>query len=107
VRACFSTRWPRAARGACTARPARAQWCGSADPAQRPRLETILASLPDRLGEAHEQGWRGEIAGLEVSIAAAEQKLSAMTQLAGRHHVTHLEMPDFRPHAGRSSPGGP
>ncbi len=41
------------------------------DPAQRQRLEDILASLRARLAEAREQGWGGEIAGLEVSIAAA------------------------------------
>jgi hypothetical protein len=29
-----------------------------------------------------------------------------MAQLAARHHVTHLGMPDFRPAAGRSSHTG-
>ncbi len=76
------------------------------DPARRPRLEDILASLRARLAEAHQQGWGGEIAGLEVSIAAAGQKLSAMDQLAARHRVTHLGMPDFRPAARRSSGAG-
>ncbi|MBV9857128.1 MAG: site-specific integrase [Streptosporangiaceae bacterium] len=73
------------------------------DPAQRPRLADILASLRARLAEAREQGWGGEVAGLEVSIAAAGQKLQAMDQLAARHQVTHLGMPDFRPAVGRSS----
>jgi hypothetical protein len=62
-----------------------------------------LGSLRARLAEAREHGWGGEIAGLEVSIAAAEQKLAAMDQLAARHQVTHLGMPDFRPSVGRSS----
>jgi hypothetical protein len=77
------------------------------DPAQR--LEDILASLRARLAEAREQGWGGEIAGLEVSIAAAGQKIAAMDQMAARHQVTHLGMPDFRPSTGRSSgaTGGP
>jgi hypothetical protein len=44
-----------------------------------------------------------EVAGLEVSIAAAGQKPRAMEQLAARHQVTHLGMPDFRPSADRSS----
>jgi hypothetical protein len=56
--------------------------------------------------EAREQGWGGEVAGLEVSIAAAGQKLQAMDQLAARHQVTNLGMPDFRPAAGRSSGAG-
>jgi hypothetical protein len=73
------------------------------DPAQQPRLQAILTNLRDRLREAHEQGWRGEVAGLEVSIAAAEQKLQAMQQLAARHRVTHLGMPDFRSSIGRST----
>jgi hypothetical protein len=79
------------------------------DPAQRHRLSGILDSLRARLAEAREQGWGGEIAGLEVSIAAAAQKLQAMDQLAARHQVTHLGMPDFRPSTGRSSgaAGGP
>jgi integrase len=79
------------------------------DPAQRQRLEDILASLRARLAEAREQGWGGEIAGLEVSIAAAGQKLAAMGQMAARNQVTHLGMPDFRPAVGRSlgAAGGP
>lgn len=71
------------------------------DPAQQGRLEEILANLRDRMSEAEEQGWRGEIAGLEVSIAAAEAKLASMLQLAARHETTFLGMPDFRPSAGR------
>ncbi len=49
-------------------------------------------------------GGGGEIAGLEVGIAAG-QKQPAMDQLAARHRVTHPGMPDFRPAAGRSSGG--
>lgn len=64
-----------------------------------------MANLRARLAEAREQGWGGEIARLEVSIAAAGQKLAAMDQLAARHQVTHLGMPDFRPRA--CHPAGP
>jgi hypothetical protein len=73
------------------------------DPARRHRLEDILASLHALLAEAREHGWGGEIAGLEVSTAAAARKLQAMDQLAARHQVTHLGMPDFRPSVGRAS----
>lgn len=75
------------------------------DPAQQPRLEVILANLHDRKTEAENQGWGGEIAGLEVSIAAAEHKLAAMRDLAARHQVTHLGMPDFGSVTGRLSIG--
>ncbi len=74
------------------------------DPAQMPRLEEIHANLLDRLSEAQEQGWPGEVAAIEASIAAAGQKLTAMRQLATKHATVHLGMPDFRPDAGRSSP---
>jgi integrase len=75
------------------------------DPAQRPRLEEIRANLLDRLQEAKEQGWLGEVAAIEASLAAADQKLQAMQNLATKHTSTHLGMPDFHHSAGRSSPG--
>jgi hypothetical protein len=77
------------------------------DPAQLPRLEEIHANLTDRLQEAKEQGWLGEVAAIEASLAAANQKLAAMRELAARHTTTYLGMPDFRPAVGRSSPRPP
>lgn len=72
-----------------------------------PRLEAIHANLLDRLQEAKDQGWLGEVAAIETTLAAADQKLAAMHQLAERHTITHLGMPDFRPAVGRSSPHTP
>ncbi|MER5398153.1 hypothetical protein [Streptomyces sp. NPDC002599] len=69
-----------------------------------PRLEEIHANLPDRLQEAEEQGWLGEVAAIEASLAAAEQKLAAMRDVAARHTTVHLGMPDFRSSAGRLPP---
>ena len=48
------------------------------DPAQQDRLEEIIANLHARLEEAHAQGWRGEIEGLEISLGSADQKLASM-----------------------------
>lgn len=48
------------------------------DPAQHDRLVEIIANLHERLTEAHERGWHGEIQGLQVSLEGAEQKLAAM-----------------------------
>jgi len=48
------------------------------DPAQQHRLVEIVANLHERLAEARERGWFGEIEGLEASLAGAEQKLAAM-----------------------------
>ncbi|WP_232074690.1 hypothetical protein [Phytohabitans suffuscus] len=70
------------------------------DPHQLPRLEEIHANLADRLQEAKEQGWLGEVAAIETTMAAATQKLDAM-RTAGNATV-HLGMPDTRPAAGRS-----
>jgi len=50
------------------------------DPRQLPRLQEIHANLHDRLTEAHTNGWTGEIEGLKINIAAAEQKLQRLTR---------------------------
>jgi hypothetical protein len=70
-----------------------------------PRLEAIHANLGDRLQEAREQGWLGEVAAIETTMAAAAQKLEAICDLTTRRTSIHLGMPDVRPSAGRSSPG--
>jgi hypothetical protein len=77
------------------------------DPAQRPRLEEIRANLVDRLQEAREQGWLGEVAAIETTLAAAAQKLEAMRELTTCSTTVSLGMPG-RPAlaattAGRSS----
>jgi hypothetical protein len=65
-----------------------------------PRLEEIRANLGDRLQEAKEQGWLGEVAAIETTLAAAAQKLEAMRDLPAKHTSIHLGMPDIRPPAG-------
>ena len=76
------------------------------DPAQMPRLEEIRANLGDRLQEAKDQGWLGEVAAIETTLAAAAQKLQAMRGLTARNTTVHLGIPDVRSAAGRSSPSG-
>ena len=73
------------------------------DPAQMPRLEEIHSNLGDRLQEAKDQGWLGEVAAIETTLAAAEQKLVAMRDLVTRNAAVHLGMPDMRSAAGRAS----
>ncbi|MFF5287737.1 tyrosine-type recombinase/integrase [Streptomyces sp. NPDC013171] len=73
------------------------------DPAQMPRLQEIHANLVDRLREARDQGWLGEVAAIETTMAAAAQKLEAMRERAAQPSTVHLGMPDFRRNAGRSS----
>ncbi len=72
-----------------------------------PRLQEIHANLADRLQEAKDQGWLGEVAAIETTLAAAAQKLAAMHQMAAGHITTYLGMPDYRPAVGRSSPQPP
>jgi hypothetical protein len=76
------------------------------DPDQEPRLLEIRDNLQARIAEAHRGGWPGKIVGLEATLAAADQKLQAMKQIASRHGVTHLGMPDFRDSTGRASVRG-
>ena len=64
------------------------------DPAQRPRLTQIRDNLITRIGEAHREGWPGEVEGLQVSLAAARQKLAQMGEITTRRQATvHLGMP--------------
>jgi hypothetical protein len=46
------------------------------DPAQRDRLAEIRDNLKARIAEAEREGWLGEVEGLQVSLAAAEDKLA-------------------------------
>ena len=62
------------------------------DPAQQPRLEEIIASLTERLAEATDRGWLGDVDGLTTSLTAAEQKLAQM-----RRTATNLGLPAFLP----------
>ena len=48
------------------------------DPSQRHRLIEIRDNLVARIAEARREGWLGEIEGLEVSLAGAEEKLAQM-----------------------------
>ena len=73
-------------------------------PSPVPRLEEIHANLVDRLQEAEEQGWLGEVAAIETTMAAAAQKLTAMRELAARGATVNLGMPEVRGAAGRSRP---
>jgi len=65
-------------------------------------LEEIHANLIDRLQEAKDQRWLGEVAAIETTMAAAAQKLETMRNLA-TSTITHLGMPSLHREVGRSS----
>jgi hypothetical protein len=78
------------------------------DPAQRDRLTEIARNLEARINEARERGWRGEVSGLEATLAAARVKLDTMSQLSAKSpEPTYLGIPAVigrRASAGRTRP---
>jgi site-specific recombinase XerD len=58
------------------------------DPAQRPRLLTIIRNLAERIDEARINGWLGEIEGLKVSLTKAQEKLVALDRSQARLRAT-------------------
>jgi hypothetical protein len=64
-------------------------------PAQRGRIEEIRRNLLDRIAEAEQQGWLGEVEGLKVSLAGARQKLAQLDRIAVRAASVHLGMPSL------------
>ncbi|MFC8263776.1 integrase [Streptomyces sp. NPDC057291] len=64
------------------------------DPSQRDRLVEIRDNLVARITEAGQEGWLGEIEGLQVSLAGAENKLAQLdAEVSRRHEVVQLGMP--------------
>ncbi|GLX42026.1 hypothetical protein Sros01_80980 [Streptomyces roseochromogenus] len=47
-------------------------------PSERSRLVDIRDNLADRIAEAEREGWLGEVEGLNVSLAAAEEKIAQL-----------------------------
>jgi hypothetical protein len=48
------------------------------DPAQRTRIAEIRDNLLARITEAEHEGWLGEVEGLKVSLAGAQDKLAQL-----------------------------
>ncbi|MCW3819725.1 hypothetical protein ONA91_35350 [Micromonospora sp. DR5-3] len=68
------------------------------DPASRHRLEEIRNNLLARIDEARREGWLGEVDGLQVSLAGAQQKLAQLDELATHQGTVQLGFPHI---AGR------
>ncbi|QEV30027.1 hypothetical protein CP976_42135 [Streptomyces coeruleorubidus] len=72
------------------------------EPDQRGRLIEIRDNLVARITEAEREGWLGELEGLEVSLAGAQDKLAQLdAELARRSTAVDLGIPTFRDIAGR------
>jgi hypothetical protein len=67
-----------------------------------PRLIAIIANLEDRIAEANERGWLGEVDGLQISLASARQKLEQMRKHLSQPPAVPLGAPTiWRPGAPR------
>ncbi|MDQ0745911.1 site-specific recombinase XerD [Streptomyces africanus] len=66
------------------------------DPTQRARLAEIRDNLIDRVAEAGTEGWLGEVEGLQVSLAGAEEKLRQLDRGHGQHTAVDLGIPTTR-----------
>jgi hypothetical protein len=66
------------------------------DPAQRARLVEIRDNLLARIAEAEREGWLGEVEGLQVSLAGAEDKLSQLDRRAHASAPVDLDIPLVR-----------
>ena len=60
------------------------------DPDQQPRLVEIRDNLKGRIAEAEREGWHGEVEGLKISLAGADEKLA---QIDNRSHTVNLRIP--------------
>ncbi|AYE99632.1 site-specific integrase (plasmid) [Mycobacterium paragordonae] len=67
------------------------------DPAQRHRLEEIRNNLQDRIAEAKLHGWLGEVEGLQVSLAGANDKLTQIDHRLNSAGLVDLGTPLLRP----------
>src|SRR5215469_8209929 len=60
-------------------------------PAQRTRITEIRDNLISRIAEAEREGWLGEVEGLKISLAGAQDKLAQINRSS--HRTTDLGMP--------------
>lgn len=67
------------------------------DPKQRHRLADIRDNLIDRIAEATREGWLGEVEGLHVSLAAAQEKLTQIDAQTHRPGPVELPTPSVPP----------
>jgi hypothetical protein len=66
------------------------------DAAQRHRLAEIRDNLLARIAEAEREGWLGEVEGLRVSLAGAEDKLAQIDRRSQQRTVVGLGIPTTR-----------
>ncbi|MFI6850492.1 integrase [Kitasatospora sp. NBC_00085] len=74
------------------------------DDGELPRMLEISQNLADRIAEAEREGWLGDVAGLSVSLAAADEKIAQLSaRRTRRESPAFLGIPTFDQAAGRST----
>lgn len=66
------------------------------DPSQRNRIQEIRDNLIARIAEAEREGWLGEVEGLRVSLAGAEDKLGQIDRRPRHSATVDLGLPAAR-----------
>jgi hypothetical protein len=65
------------------------------DPAQQPRIAEIRDNLTARIAEAKREGWLGEVEGLKISLAGANDKLAQIDRRSPAAATVDIGMPTF------------
>jgi hypothetical protein len=63
------------------------------DPVQRDRLVEIQENLAARIAEAQREGWLGEVEGLQISLAGAQDKLAQIDKSSRKTTPVNLGIP--------------
>ncbi len=64
-------------------------------PEQRHRIAEIRDNLTARIAEAEREGWLGEIEGLKISLAGADDKLAQIDRRSPAPAAVVLGLPGF------------
>lgn len=67
------------------------------DPAQHARIVEIRDNLIARIAEAEHEGWLGEVEGLRVSLAGANEKLAQIDRRTSSGPAVNLGMSRIAP----------
>jgi hypothetical protein len=62
-----------------------------------PRLQAIEKDLIDRRARAEQEGWKGEIEGIDLTLSLLRQKHAEAQRLAGLPRRVYLGMPSIGP----------
>ena len=65
-------------------------------PDQRHRIAEIRDNLIARIAEAEREGWLGEVEGLKISLAGADDKLAQLDRRSQARTTVSLSMPGLR-----------